>query len=178
MHNYLHNSNFCCTFARFFNGRARAEREGELSEWSKEPHSKCGVPIYRYRGFESLTLRKEKRTICLSEFTQASKSLFFSLNKVLAAACWVSRWDCHRQCRCPRIPVRAFSTPNREFSAASLCRLLQAIFLSRCARTIIACGNCRISIFRVIPTNCNPCRHPQCCDRNCQQQLQQVQYSY
>ena len=39
--------------------------------------------------FESLTLRKEKRTICLSEFTQASKSLFFSLNKVPAAACWV-----------------------------------------------------------------------------------------
>ena len=136
------------------------EREGELTEWSKVPHSKCGVRITSYRGFESLTLRrvnekdvhkrasffiylemrafsapgrvlclgrlglpgrlpfsecqvkallhltlrKEKRTICLSEFTQASKSLFFSLNKVPAAACWVSRWDCHRQCRCPRIP--------------------------------------------------------------------------
>ena len=91
-----------------------AEREGELSEWSKEPHSKCGIRITSYRGFESLTLRKEKRTICLSEFTQASKSLFFSLNKVPAAACWVSRWDCRRQCRCPRIPVRAFSTPDRR----------------------------------------------------------------
>ena len=31
--------------------------------------------------FESLTLRKEKRTICLSEFTQASKSLFFLLTR-------------------------------------------------------------------------------------------------
>ena len=35
-----------------------AEREGELSEWSKEPHSKCGIRITSYRGFESLTLRK------------------------------------------------------------------------------------------------------------------------
>ena len=32
--------------------------EGELSEWSKEPHSKCGIRITSYRGFESLTLRK------------------------------------------------------------------------------------------------------------------------
>ena len=34
-----------------------AEREGKLSEWSKEPHSKCGVRITSYRGFESLTFR-------------------------------------------------------------------------------------------------------------------------
>ena len=31
---------------------------GKLSEWSKEPHSKCGVRITSYRGFESLTFRK------------------------------------------------------------------------------------------------------------------------
>ncbi len=37
-----------------------AEREGKLSEWSKEPHSKCGVRITSYRGFESLTFRKRK----------------------------------------------------------------------------------------------------------------------
>ena len=36
------------------------EREGELTEWSKVPHSKCGVRITSYRGFESLTLRKAK----------------------------------------------------------------------------------------------------------------------
>ena len=34
--------------------------EGKLSEWSKEPHSKCGVRITSYRGFESLTFRKRK----------------------------------------------------------------------------------------------------------------------
>ena len=40
--------------------------QGELSEWSKEPHSKCGVRITSYRGFESLTLRKGKGLfICL-----------------------------------------------------------------------------------------------------------------
>ena len=32
--------------------------EGKLSEWSKEPHSKCGVRITSYRGFESLTFRQ------------------------------------------------------------------------------------------------------------------------
>ncbi len=37
-----------------------AEREGKLSEWSKEPHSKCGVRITSYRGFESLTFRKRR----------------------------------------------------------------------------------------------------------------------
>lgn len=31
--------------------------DGKLSEWSKEPHSKCGVRITLYRGFESLTFR-------------------------------------------------------------------------------------------------------------------------
>jgi hypothetical protein len=33
--------------------------------------------------------RKEKGRFVCPEFTQASKSLFFSLNKVPAAACWV-----------------------------------------------------------------------------------------
>ena len=36
------------------------QKRGELSEWSKEPHSKCGIRITSYRGFESLTLRKAK----------------------------------------------------------------------------------------------------------------------
>ncbi len=36
------------------------EREGKLSEWSKEPHSKCGVRITSYRGFESLTFRLKR----------------------------------------------------------------------------------------------------------------------
>ncbi len=34
------------------------QKRGELSEWSKEPHSKCGIRITSYRGFESLTLRR------------------------------------------------------------------------------------------------------------------------
>ena len=44
---------------------------GELSEWSKEPHSKCGIRITSYRGFESLTLRKAEssgnRVICRND---------------------------------------------------------------------------------------------------------------
>ena len=42
------------------NGTAeeRDTKVGKLSEWSKEPHSKCGVRITSYRGFESLTFRK------------------------------------------------------------------------------------------------------------------------
>ena len=51
---YLVMSKKSSTFARFFD-----EDTGELSEWSKEPHSKCGVRITSYRGFESLTLRKK-----------------------------------------------------------------------------------------------------------------------
>ena len=37
-------------------------KKGKLSEWSKEPHSKCGVRITSYRGFESLTFRRVKET--------------------------------------------------------------------------------------------------------------------
>ena len=56
----------------------RRYRRGELSEWSKEPHSKCGIRITSYRGFESLTLRKEKgRFVCLSLLKQANRSFFF-----------------------------------------------------------------------------------------------------
>ena len=36
------------------------EWSGELTEWSKVPHSKCGVRITSYRGFESLTLRLKR----------------------------------------------------------------------------------------------------------------------
>ena len=36
--------------------------KGKLSEWSKEPHSKCGVRITSYRGFESLTFRIEGKS--------------------------------------------------------------------------------------------------------------------
>ena len=61
--------------------------KGKLSEWSKEPHSKCGVRITSYRGFESLTFRKLKgRFVCLSLLKQANRP--FNLNKVPAAACW------------------------------------------------------------------------------------------
>ena len=53
------------------------ENKGKLSEWSKEPHSKCGVRITSYRGFESLTFRKEKgRFVCLSLLKQANRSFF------------------------------------------------------------------------------------------------------
>ncbi len=48
----------CSTFARFFAEQPISCVRGELSEWSKEPHSKCGIRITSYRGFESLTLRK------------------------------------------------------------------------------------------------------------------------
>ena len=70
---------FCTRFSKHpFNGvsdtnqqRVCAEREGELSEWSKEPHSKCGIRITSYRGFESLTLRKAEssgnRVICRND---------------------------------------------------------------------------------------------------------------
>ena len=40
-----------------------SNRRGELSEWSKEPHSKCGIRITSYRGFESLTLRKRCKSM-------------------------------------------------------------------------------------------------------------------
>ncbi len=61
-----------------------AEREGKLSEWSKEPHSKCGVRITSYRGFESLTFRKQNmRPVCPSLLEQAG--LLF----------WLQ--GCHRQ---------------------------------------------------------------------------------
>ena len=43
-----------CNFAPAFPKRIR----GELTEWSKVPHSKCGVRITSYRGFESLNLRR------------------------------------------------------------------------------------------------------------------------
>ena len=70
------------------------EREGELSEWSKEPHSKCGIRITSYRGFESLTLRK------VNEKDVHKRASFFIYSD-----------------------MRAFCTPDREFSAAALCRL-------------------------------------------------------
>ena len=55
----------------------RTKATGKLSEWSKEPHSKCGVRITSYRGFESLTIRKEKgRFVCLSLLKQANRSFF------------------------------------------------------------------------------------------------------
>ena len=64
-----------------------AEREGKLSEWSKEPHSKCGVRITSYRGFESLTFRKEnEKPVCLSLLKQAGFS--FSLHRMPSADCW------------------------------------------------------------------------------------------
>ena len=52
MYRKLHISKKSSTFAAAF--------EGKLSEWSKEPHSKCGVHIALYRGFESLTFRRRK----------------------------------------------------------------------------------------------------------------------
>ena len=45
-----------------------AEREGKLSEWSKEPHSKCGVRITSYRGFESLTFRKRSSDLSVQVY--------------------------------------------------------------------------------------------------------------
>gem|GEM_PF-1758595 len=51
----MHKSEKSSTFAPAFD-----ERYGKLSEWSKEPHSKCGVRITSYRGFESLTFRTNK----------------------------------------------------------------------------------------------------------------------
>ena len=53
MYRKLHISKKSSTFAAAF--------EGKLSEWSKEPHSKCGVHIALYRGFESLTFRKKRK---------------------------------------------------------------------------------------------------------------------
>ena len=58
--------------------------KGKLSEWSKEPHSKCGVRITSYRGFESLTFRKQNMgPVCPSLLEQAG--LLF----------WLQ--GCHRQ---------------------------------------------------------------------------------
>ena len=47
---------------------------GKLSEWSKEPHSKCGVPITWYRGFESLTFRKASTLGNRSDAKQENES--------------------------------------------------------------------------------------------------------
>ena len=55
--------------------------KGKLSEWSKEPHSKCGVRITSYRGFESLTFRKQNmRPVCPSLLEQAG--LLFWLHRM------------------------------------------------------------------------------------------------
>ena len=42
--------------------------KGKLSEWSKEPHSKCGVRITSYRGFESLTFRKRSSDLSVQVY--------------------------------------------------------------------------------------------------------------
>ncbi len=86
---YLQGSKKSSTFAAAF--------EGKLSEWSKEPHSKCGVRITSYRGFESLTFRL--------------KSLGASYGTLLIL---------FREVRGPSQP------PIGGFSAATLCRLLPA----------------------------------------------------
>ena len=44
------------------------EANGKLSEWSKEPHSKCGVRITSYRGFESLTFRKRSSDLSVQVY--------------------------------------------------------------------------------------------------------------
>ena len=64
MYRKLHISKKSSTFAAAF--------EGKLSEWSKEPHSKCGVHIALYRGFESLTFRKKRK-----EYFSTRSTLFF-----------------------------------------------------------------------------------------------------
>ena len=55
MRKYLRICKKSSTFAPAF-----GEKQGELTEWSKVPHSKCGVRITSYRGFESLTLRSKR----------------------------------------------------------------------------------------------------------------------
>ena len=47
---------------------------GKLSEWSKEPHSKCGVRITSYRGFESLTFRKAESSGNRADTKQENES--------------------------------------------------------------------------------------------------------
>ena len=66
---------------------------GKLSEWSKEPHSKCGVHLKCTEG-SNPPLSAKKRTICLSEFTQASKSLFFLWTRCQRQLVGFSRWHC------------------------------------------------------------------------------------
>ncbi len=56
---------------------------GKLSEWSKEPHSKCGIRITSYRGFESLTFRKKeiissKSTNCFNLCTELKQFSFLT----------------------------------------------------------------------------------------------------
>ena len=56
---------------------------GKLSEWSKEPHSKCGIRITSYRGFESLTFRKKeiilsKSTNCFKLYTELKQFSFLT----------------------------------------------------------------------------------------------------
>ena len=65
-----HASLLCRSSASDANALPNAK--GKLSEWSKEPHSKCGVRITSYRGFESLTFRKQNmRPVCPSLLEQA-----------------------------------------------------------------------------------------------------------
>ena len=65
---YVRKKQYLCT-------RFSQKREGELSEWSKEPHSKCGIRITSYRGFESLTLRKRCTSMVYSvRFIKSGKN--------------------------------------------------------------------------------------------------------
>ena len=111
---------FCTRFSEIRTSRApenstfwkRREREGELTEWSKVPHSKCGVRITSYRGFESLTLRRVNEK---DVHKRASFFIYLESEGLLhprSVGSYLASLE-RLMLRIFRIPVGAFSAPDR-----------------------------------------------------------------
>ena len=64
---------------------------GKLSEWSKEPHSKCGVRITSYRGFESLTFRKKVQPWTKKIRASLLALIFLSIVMIILARIMITR---------------------------------------------------------------------------------------
>lgn len=89
-----HASLLCRSSASDANALPNAK--GKLSEWSKEPHSKCGVRITSYRGFESLTFRKAEssgnRVICRNDKRKSNWAsvYYWAIGLILRACSYIA----------------------------------------------------------------------------------------
>ena len=100
------------------------KRRGELSEWSKVQHSKCCVPK-RNPGFESLTLRKKRKSSFEGFrflFIMGFEPKDFGVNKTV-------RWTVFRRNRRSRLLLRSNSrravSKKRSFFAVESLALRQ-----------------------------------------------------